>query len=190
MRSTLTGILVLATVVFAPAVAHAQTISVGPYYATPSWDQTLACSTLANCPRFVVLANMNSDAVLDRETGLVWEKTPDGHSNANQAKVACAQRVVGDRQGWRLPTVSELRSLIQPSRAIPALPDGHPFTNVHFASSGGIDPSFDTYWTSTPDPTQAGFALTVNFLNSGTFTSANVTFAAPFIWCVRGGQLQ
>src|SRR5262249_35059860 len=136
-----------AGVLMASTSSSAQTVANGPYYATPSWDQTLACSALANCPRFVVLANMNSDAVLDRETGLVWERNPDGHTNGNQAKIVCAQRVVGDRQGWRLPTVSELRSLIQPSRAIPALPDGHPFTNVHFSSSGGIDPSIDTYWT-------------------------------------------
>src|SRR5258706_16328966 len=45
--------------------------AVGPYYATPSWDQTLPAST-----RFVVLSNFNSEAVLDRETGLVWEKSP------------------------------------------------------------------------------------------------------------------
>src|SRR5262249_23927325 len=44
---------------------------VGRYYATPSWDQTLPAST-----RFIVLSNFNSQAVLDRETGLVWERTP------------------------------------------------------------------------------------------------------------------
>src|SRR5688500_11468228 len=58
------------------AGARAQTVAPGPYYATPSWDQTLACNTIATCPRFIVLSNMNSDAVLDRETGLVWERAP------------------------------------------------------------------------------------------------------------------
>jgi len=31
----------------------------------------LQCNTVSTCPRFVVLANWDSEAVLDRETGLV-----------------------------------------------------------------------------------------------------------------------
>ena len=47
--------------------APAQAASgIGPYYAMPSWDQTLPAAT-----RFIVLTNMGSEAVLDRETGLV-----------------------------------------------------------------------------------------------------------------------
>ena len=51
--------------------AAAQTTANGPYYAVPSWDQTLPAAQ-----RFIVLANMNQEAVLDRETGLVWQRTP------------------------------------------------------------------------------------------------------------------
>jgi hypothetical protein len=51
--------------------AWAQTVAPGPYYAMPSWDQTLPVAT-----RFIVLSNMGSNAVLDRETGLVWERSP------------------------------------------------------------------------------------------------------------------
>jgi len=57
----------IATISATPAFA--QTTAAGPYYAVPSWDQTIACTASANCPRFVVLSNMNNDAVLDRETG-------------------------------------------------------------------------------------------------------------------------
>ena len=45
--------------------------AVGPYYALPAWDQKKGAAN-----RFVVLTNWNSAAVLDKETGLVWEKTP------------------------------------------------------------------------------------------------------------------
>src|SRR5437660_12527200 len=56
------GLVVLGSLWLAAGPAAAD--AVGPYYAAPSWDQTLAAST-----RFIVLSNMNGDAVLDRETG-------------------------------------------------------------------------------------------------------------------------
>src|SRR5262245_20100473 len=68
--------LALPIVLGGPHSVRAQTTSVGPYYATPSWDQTVPCTSPSNCPRFVVLANFNSEAVLDRETRLVWERAP------------------------------------------------------------------------------------------------------------------
>ena len=45
--------------------------AVGPYYALPSWDRKMVAVN-----RFVVLTNWNSEAVLDKETGLVWELSP------------------------------------------------------------------------------------------------------------------
>lgn len=73
MKRNLSTILALAflTIVIGTVTARAQTTAVGPYYATPSWDQKVQCDTQATCPRFIVLSNWNSEAVLDRETGLV-----------------------------------------------------------------------------------------------------------------------
>jgi hypothetical protein len=120
----------------------AQTVAPGPYYANPSWDQTLACSTLANCPRFIVLSNMNSAAVLDRETGLVWERSPSPGPFVNwlQAHYVCNKLILGNRFGWRLPTVQELASLMEPRildvPPINWLPAGHPFGNVQLSEEG------------------------------------------------------
>lgn len=63
----------------------AQADSAGSYYPTPSWDQTLPAST-----RFTVLSNFAGAAVLDRNTGLVWEKSP-----SNDARFYCANGRVG-----------------------------------------------------------------------------------------------
>src|SRR5262245_66120666 len=83
---------------------HAQTTGVGPYYATPSWDQTLPSNT-----RFIVLSNMASAAVLDRETGLVWERSPSTSTGDwGSALFHCINLNTGGRMGWRLPTVQEL----------------------------------------------------------------------------------
>lgn len=152
---------------------------VGPYYATPSWDQTLPAFT-----RFIVLTNMNSEAVLDRETGLVWERAPDSTARTwVSAQAFCNDRIVGNRKGWRLPTIQELASLVDPSVPLPGptLPAGHPFTNVQ----SGPTPLSD-YWSATSAAFDAAAAWLVYF-NHG---SVNVDFKSvdAFVWCVRGGQ--
>src|SRR5580765_4182534 len=96
------GVLSLGLLVGAALTAHpAQALdAVGPYYAEPAWDQKPACATIDNCPRFVVLTNWFSEAVLDKETGLVWEKAtasdlrPWGQG-PHSALIACAQRTFG-----------------------------------------------------------------------------------------------
>src|SRR5262249_1422566 len=55
-RSSRTRLLVLGAIVvggllFWPSAARAQTVAAGPYYATPSWDQTIPAAT-----RFVLLS--------------------------------------------------------------------------------------------------------------------------------------
>jgi hypothetical protein len=168
-----------AILVWVGSLAHAQTVSNGPYYATPSWDQQLPAST-----RFIVLSNWidasfpsGGAAVLDRETGLVWERSPDTtrHPWAS-AQSHCNTSGVGNRKGWRLPTLQELASLVDPTATSPGptLPAGHPFT-----AQG------DIYWSATSD-IPGIFAWFVNFLN-GSVTSAE-KIGNEFVWCVRGGH--
>lgn len=79
--------------------------------------------------RFVVLGDFLNAAVLDKETGLVWEKSPDQAlyqwRDQNGFPIAvriCANKIVGERRGWRLPSVVELASLIDPSLPAPFVP--------------------------------------------------------------------
>jgi hypothetical protein len=51
--------------------------------------------------------------------------------------------------GWRLPTVEEPQSLMDPTQVQPSLPPGHPFGNVSIAES---------YWTSSVDESNAAYA--------------------------------
>lgn len=169
------GLIVLGWAVFAAAPAEAL-IGVGSYYATPSWDQTIPAKL-----RFVVLTNMNSQAVLDQETGLVWEQMPTSIFLQNylweDAQTHCNQLTTGNRMGWRLPTIQELASLVDPSVALPALPIGHPFSNVQSAA----------YWSATTDATNALNAWALGFASGGV---APLTKASTFnyVWCVRGGK--
>lgn len=147
------------------------------YYAWPAWSQKIACA-VGNCPRFIVLSDWNSEAVLDRETGLVWEQSPATVTRTWFVAQACNTKTVGGRKGWRLPTIPELASLIDPTIAPPGptLPPGHPFSNVQS--------SF--YWSATTKAGDTDSAWGVD-LNIGNVFSGNKTFPNQF-WCVRGGQ--
>ena len=62
--------LLVCAVFIAPLFIHtarAPTITNGPYYAMPSWDQTLPAAT-----RFVVLSNFANQAVLDSRPLFCW----------------------------------------------------------------------------------------------------------------------
>jgi Protein of unknown function (DUF1566) len=178
--STTIGLIVLLTIALAASLAEAQTTAAGPYYANPSWDQTLACTTSANCPRFIVLSNMSSNAVLDRETGLVWEKSPSADEVVwSEAQFHCNPLNLGNRLGWRLPVLQELASLVDPSVPFPGptLPSGHPFNNVQPHS----------YWSATTDANNTGNAWLVGF-GSALMERLDKVHQARFAWCVRGGQ--
>ncbi|MCU0938539.1 MAG: DUF1566 domain-containing protein [Burkholderiaceae bacterium] len=161
----------LCALVTAPASAQLSTTANGPYYAVPSWSQKLTTN------RFVVLANWNGEAVLDRETGLVWERAPDGDArNWLQAHIHCNSRLVGGRKGWRLPHAQELASLIDPNVAAPGptLPAGHPFVGV-----GTI------YWSATTVAQEPDGAWVVDFF--GGIVGYLGRMGLQSVWCVRGG---
>jgi len=165
------GLLLLGIIVLGASPAGAVSAA-GPYYATPSWDQKLDAST-----RFIVLTNWSSLAVLDRETGLVWEQSPStGTLNWVSAQLHCNELATGGRLGWRLPTLQELASLVDPTQTNPALPSGNPFSNVQL----------DPYWTVTSS-VFAGEAWFLNFGSGGTSTTGKGQIVLR-AWCVRGGH--
>jgi len=172
-------LLVLCALAIVGGSAEAQTTANGPYYATPSWDQKLQCDTLATCPRFIVLLNWNSDAVLDRETGLVWEKSPDTTTGSwDQAHVHCRFLTVGSRKGWRLPTAQELLTLIDMS--VLGLPLGHPFINAPVSA-----------WTATSTLNPVGiaaFQVILSGVNAGITDPLLKSLTTIRSWCVRGGS--
>jgi hypothetical protein len=178
--STLIGtvaFVVVATLVLAAAAPSVtiQTVLDAINRIPPAWSQTLPAAE-----RFVVV--MNGAAVLDKETGLVWEQSPNEPRRIwVDAQIFCNIKTVGNRQGWRLPTVHELASLIDPSNPLgnPDLPVGHPFTNVQPA----------IYWSATTDGQFPDRAWEVNFFfgDEAGRAEAMVKITENFVWCVRGG---
>lgn len=127
--------------------------------------------------RFIVLGDFNNAAVLDRETGLVWEQSPSTTEHPwVAALVICADKTVGGRKGWRLPSFAELASLVDPSAAPgPTLPVGHPFTYVE--SRLGT-------WAATEDavnPASTAWGVFFGTGDVGRMTKDNINK----MWCVR-----
>lgn len=137
---------------------------------TLRWDKNYPSDS-----RFEVLAAFSNQAVLDKNTGLVWEQAPDTTTRSwASATVNCVNKTDGGTRGWRLPSVAELASLIDPSLAAPFVP-ASVFTGVQSAG----------YWsasTNAVDPTAAWHVDFGNGIVSLVFKTGFVRYA----WCVRG----
>ncbi|MFO1519919.1 MAG: DUF1566 domain-containing protein [bacterium] len=141
--------------------------------------------------RFQLLSNFNNQAVLDKETGLIWEQCPDlntkviwgSPSTTESAGGTCLNKVVGGRAGWRLPAYEELKSLGDPSQT-PFLPNASPFCSMNFGDPRGLTVSF---WSNTTSYLSADSALAANSISaSGSIIGSKNTATFP-VWCVRGG---
>ncbi len=166
-------LVLIATLVCQPAVLFAQ---------SQAWDQKIS-----GVGRFKVLADFNGEAVLDRETGLVWEQKPKpGAGSWAFIDDECFAHFTGGRLGWRPPTLEEVLSLMDPLQNVTGkLPPGHPF------DLGNPRETPRQFWTMTSavvQPANNDFAYAANFEPGGSFLPDNKISALYRFWCVRGGH--
>jgi Protein of unknown function (DUF1566) len=139
--------------------------------------QSQPWNTIIQFNRFQVLTQFGNAAVFDGETGLVWEQSPETNVQTwLNAQARCNTKTVGNRQGWRLPTLQELASLVEPTVRFGPTLAAHPFTNVRAS----------IYWSATTAAGNPGIAWFVNFddgrVGNGLKTDTH------FVWCVRGSS--
>ena len=97
------------------------------------------------------------------------------------AQYQCANAIAGQRVGWRLPTLSELQSLVDKAHTKPTLPPGHPFV-------GGVQLQ-NYFWTQTQVADQPNYYYAVEF-DAGRFTPVpNMAGSTNYVWCVRGAAV-
>lgn len=123
------------------------------------------------------------DGLLNWPSALTWSNDlANGHCGLSDNSVA------GD---WRLPNINELRSLVDYSRHDPALPAGHPFSNVQSI----------WYWSSTTNPVYTAGAFNVGMsrgsihstskvrpVTGGESRVENKVDVRLGVWPVRGGR--
>jgi hypothetical protein len=169
------ALFVLGTLAVASPPVGAQTSAPGPYYALPSWNQQMPAAT-----RFIVLTDWGSAAVLDRETGLVWERMPSSNTSLwVDAVFSCRGELVGNRRSWRLASYEELTSLLDPTQSNPALPAGNPFQGIG---------ATDNFWTATTDESLQTAAYFIQIASATTFQTAIKDSNLFRAWCVRTGS--
>jgi hypothetical protein len=139
---------------------------------TQNWDKNLT-----GTGRFTVLSAFGGAAVRDNNTGLVWEQQPDGTIGRGWviALQYCINKNVGGTRGWRLPSVVELASLIDPTLPAPFVPTSV-FTGVQAAFY---------YWSATLNAADPSGAWGVPFTNSAV-VNVGKTDPNVYVWCVRG----
>ena len=186
--------MVVALLLFLPVISFAGSLEPssppGPTMKTldeipPAWSQILPANDGdpdgCNSSRFKCV--LNGEAVLDKETGLVWERSPYNFANGwlswHGGQWSCASVYRGGRAGWRLPTISELLSLEDycPSQTLdPRLPCGHPFINV--------SSEYRRFWSATTWFFDSNRALSWSPYNGYDSVDKSIEL---WRWCVRGG---
>jgi hypothetical protein len=124
--------------------------------------------------RFVVLSK-DPAWVLDRTTGLQWQKAPSSEPLPWTNAVAYCPSL-GD--GSRLPEIKELISLVDYSHYAPALPDGNPFQGGVGGGGGS-----NAYWSAETFVAISSSAWFVGFV-SGAVNYSDKSLGTP-AWCVR-----
>jgi hypothetical protein len=145
-------------------------------------------------PRFT---NNGNGTITDNLTGLIWlmnancEDATGGITKTggylpwadsltwsnNLASGKCGLTDGSQVGQWRLPSIKELKSLIDRSKNYPAaLPDGHPFTNIQT----------NQYWSSSTYVKMTERAWAVHMVD-GIVTYKHKD-GSNYVWPVRGGQ--
>jgi len=116
---------------------------------------------------------VTSDIVTDNVTHLVWESAASTTTQTwSDAATYCQGRTTGGLSGWRLPTIRELLSIVDP-RACSQSIDTTVFPNT---------PS-SAFWSSTLISGDSSYAWGVNFDGGG--MGAHNVGGYSYVRCVR-----
>lgn len=150
-----------------------------------SWSRQLSVGGGDPCQTQRFQCIMQDQAVLDSETGLVWQI--DGAATANtwaEAMYQCYVATTGVRAGWRLPTFPELLTLAA-ADGTSAFMAGSPFLHIMPGGEGHY------YWTASAGPYSSADALAIGWDYAAQEISKTTGWGFGTIGhtlCVRAGE--
>jgi len=117
----------------------------------------------------------SADVVLDRVTGLTWQRTVDRTAyDARRASSYCETLTLAGHSDWRLPSIIELASISDTSRSAPAA-DPVAFPNT----------PPEKFWSSQRDVTNTGLGWFAFLKTGGVYVGDDIIRTAH-ARCVRG----
>jgi hypothetical protein len=153
----------------------------GDTYLAPSSSPSQAAGP-ARCVRggrdvrpdhYTVGTGATAGAIRDNETGLTWQSDLSPSTFMFGDSSFCDDATTGGFDDWRLPTITELQTIMDDTRTAPSVD-----TNMF-----PIDPDMNiSFWTSTPYGT-SGFGRAVNFYLG--ISSGSVVANKNRVRCVR-----
>ena len=98
--------------------------------------------------------------VIDSQTGLIWRRCSEGQSWDGSTCTGSASGFTHEgalvharsQEGWRLPNVKELSSIVDKTRVVPA---------IDVTAFPATSPSH--YWSSSPNVGDASYAWNISF---------------------------
>jgi len=115
-------------------------------------------------------SSVTSDTVVDNYTGLTWERNVGPQLDISGCFAYCA--ALGD--GFRMPTLKELMTLVDPTKYDPAI-DGTTFPNT---------PAGD-FWTSTEAQPATGYYYYMEFDYGQVVNDSSDSSSALYVRCVH-----
>jgi hypothetical protein len=129
----------------------------------PSWP-------LDPSGRLVIL---NEETVKDTLTKLEWQRSDDGTARSKEEAIQyCKDLDLGDKKDWRMPSIEELKTIIDATRFDPAIP------------TEAFDAVSTWYWSSTANAAYIASTWRVNFYDGDVEYSV---YDPTLVRCVRGG---
>lgn len=127
--------------------------------------------------------DVSDDVVLDKETGLVWERSPSTTVLCrHEAIVTAYYKHRGGCKGWRLPTIEEVTSIADFTSSRIRLPEDNPLPS----DNPFINMQPDRYWTASAWPENETLERCMK-LWCGDGYGALIKHMRN-LWCVHGGQ--
>ncbi len=133
-----------------------------------------------NAERYQKTGNVDN-VILDTETGLQWIQqthVPAQEMSWQHALSYCEELVKDEYTDWRLPTILELSSLVNPAIIHPS--SSFPWPNYEVGKAD--------FWSATSNPIDPylahHLAFNIGYINYGQTKTDTAT-----AWCVRGGIL-
>lgn len=151
----------------------------------PQWllaaTLALAATTAQAGPNLVI----NGDTVYDKKTDLTWQRCSQGlrwnpatnYCVGVKKKMTFNEANGGWTNGWRMPTVEELKTLLEKKGE-----DGLYIDSKAFPDTG--DGGSTSYWSSTPNGASDGWNVLFSNGDTNYYNRGN-TYAVRL---VRGGQ--